>query len=215
MTGLTRRVLEARVWRLLDHPTIFHVARFALVGHQRLTKDLLRQHLAVTPDETVLDVCCGVAEFASAVEGRYVGVDVNERFIQRARQRYAHAPTKAFEVGDVMRLGYPARHFDKAMIVNSLHHFSDEDAGRLLSEVRRITRGRVVIVDADGMPRGPVRRALVALDRGRFMRSPRELAALVARVFAIEETVAFDVGLYTEVLLRCRAAEDRNSSGGA
>jgi ubiquinone/menaquinone biosynthesis C-methylase UbiE len=159
----------------------------------------------VSPDETVLDACCGVGEFADIVNCGYVGIDLNERFIGRARRRHTGDLRKRFEVGDATRLDYAAGHFDKAMIVNSLHHFSDEEAVRLLTEMRRITRKVVVVVDADATPRGLVRRTMVALDRGRFMRSPEGLAALVRRVVPVERTVRFDVGLYTEILFRCRA----------
>lgn len=205
LDALRRRVLTSKLWRGLDNPAVFHAARYALVGGQRVTRRLLAEHLAMSPDETVLDVCCGVGEFADVVNCAYVGIDLNERFIARARRRHARDLRKRFEVGDVMRLEYAAGHFDKAMIVNSLHHFSDEEAVRLLTEVRRITRKVVVVVDADGTPRGLVRRTLVALDRGRFMRSPEGLAALVRRVFPVERTVRFDVGLYTETLFRCLA----------
>jgi ubiquinone/menaquinone biosynthesis C-methylase UbiE len=204
LDAMRRRVLASRLWRVLDNPGVFHAARYVLVGDQQVTRRLLAEHLAMSPDETVLDVCCGVGEFAGAVDGRYVGVDLNERFIRQARRRYAGDPRKRFEVGDVMRLDYDAGCFDKAMIVNSLHHFSDEDVVRLLTEVRRITRKVAVVVDADGTPHGLVRRTLVALDRGRFMRSPDRLAALVRTVFAVERTARFDVGLYTEILFQCR-----------
>ena len=195
------------VWQLLDRPAIFHAARFALVGHQGLTKRLLHEHLAAGPDETVLDVCCGIGEFAEAVSGRYVGVDVNERFIRGARRRYAGDGRKSFEVGDVLRLPYPARHFDKAIVVNSLHHFSDAEATRLLTELRRITRRLILVVDADGTPRGVVRRLLLALDRGRFMRTPARLAGVVGRVLPVARTITFDVGLYGQVLLCCPLTE--------
>ena len=196
-----------KVWQLLDRPAIFHAARFALVGHQGLTKRLLREHLAAGPDETVLDVCCGIGEFAGVVTSRYVGVDVNERFIQGARRRYAGDGRKSFEVGDVLRLPYPARHFDKAIVVNCLHHFSDAEATRLLTELRRITRRLILVVDADGTPRGVVRRLLLALDRGRFMRTPARLAGVVGGVLSIARTVTFDVGLYGQVLLCCPVTE--------
>lgn len=205
LDALRRRLLASRLARAFDNPAIFHAARYAVVGGQRITRRLLAEHLAMSPDETVLDVCCGVGEFAGVVNCGYVGIDLNERFIGRAKRRYAGDLRKRFEVGDVMRLEYAPGHFDKAMIVNSLHHFSDEETLRLLTEVRRITRKVVVVVDADGTPRGLVRKALVALDRGRFMRSPEALAALVRRVFPVERTVRFDVGLYTEILFRCRA----------
>jgi ubiquinone/menaquinone biosynthesis C-methylase UbiE len=201
-----RWVLASRLWEVLDSPAVFYAARYALVGEQRVTRRLLVEHLEMSPDETVLDVCCGVGEFADVVHCGYVGIDLNDRFIGQARRRHAGDLRKRFEVGDVMRLEYAAGHFDRAMIVNSLHHFSDEEVVRLLTEVRRITRKVVVVVDADGTPRGLVRRTLVALDRGRFMRSPERLAALVRRVFPVERTVRFDVGLYTEILFRCPGA---------
>ena len=196
----------ASVWQLLDRPAVFHAARFMLVGSQRATKRLLREHLAAGAEETVLDVCCGVGEFAEAVTGRYVGVDLNERFIQGARRRHAGDDRKRFEVADVLGSQYPAGHFDKAMLVNSLHHFSDEEATRLLIELRRITRTLIVVVDADGTPRGVVRRLLLAMDRGHFMRTPARLAEVVGRVLPIARTVTFEVGLYGEVLLRCPLA---------
>lgn len=197
---------SSSVWQLLDRPAIFHAARFLLVGGQQPTKRLLREHLASGPHETVLDVCCGVGEFAEAVTGRYVGVDLNERFIRGARRRYLGDPRKRFEVADVLQSRFPAGLFDKAMLVNSLHHFSDEEATRLLAEVRRITRRLIVVVDADGTPRGLVRRGLLALDRGRFMRTPARLAEVVGQVLPIAQAVTFDVGLYGEVLLRCPLA---------
>jgi hypothetical protein len=88
-------------------------------------------------------------------------------------------------------------------VVNSLHHFSDAEATRLLTEVLRLTRRLVLVIDADGTPRGLLRRALLALDRGRFMRTPAHLARVVGAVLPIAETVVFRVGLYDEVLLRC------------
>lgn len=203
LDGFKRRILESRVWHALDNPAVFHAARYALVGGQRITRRLLAEHLAVSGDETVLDVCCGVGEFAGVVGCGYVGIDLNERFVGQARRRYAGDPRKRFKVGNVMRLDYPAGHFDKAMIVNSLHHFSDDDVVRLLTEARRVTRRKVIVVDADGTPLGLVRRTLIALDRGRFMRSPEGLAALVRQVLPVERTVRFDVGLYTEILLSC------------
>jgi ubiquinone/menaquinone biosynthesis C-methylase UbiE len=174
-----------------------------LVGSQAPTRRVLREELSGAGGD-VLDVCCGTGEFAQSVDAAYLGVDLNARFIARARARYRGLPATSFEVADVTRLAFPDRHFAASMCVNSLHHFSDDAAVGVLREMRRVTRGRVLVVDADGTPRGVVRRALLALDRGRFMRTPARLAALVERVFAVETTRRWDVGLYTEVLFRCR-----------
>ena len=81
--------------------------------------------------------------------------------------------------------------------------FSDPDAVRALSEIRRVTRGRAVIVDADGTPRGLVRRILLASDRGDWMRTPASLEQLVGSVLTVRESVRFRVGFYAELLFAC------------
>jgi hypothetical protein len=48
---------------------------------------------------------------------------------------------------------------------------------------------------------------LLAVDRGRFMRTPVGLAGVVGRVLPIARTIAFDVGLYGQVLLCCPLTE--------
>jgi len=72
-----------------------------------------------------------------------------------------------------------------------------------LAEVRRVARDLALIVDIDGTRRGLVRRWLLSMDRGSFMRTPAQLAALVGQAFDVAETTRWDVGLYTEVAFRC------------
>ena len=98
---------------------------------------------------------------------------------------------KDFEVTDVNQLQYPSGHFDKAIMINGLHHFSDQEATHLLTSIRHVTKSLVIIIDIDGSPKGLIRRALVAMDRGRFMRNPSDLETLIARVFTIEEVMTF------------------------
>lgn len=202
--NLIKRLLPIRLlWRMLDNPALFYAARLPLVGRQHQTKRLLRQHLKVVPGELVLDVCCGIGEFADVVDTQYLGLDLNPQFIECARRRYWGVRMKDFEVIDVNQLQYPSGHFDKAIMINGLHHFSDQEAIHLLTSIRHVTKSLVIIIDIDGTPKGLIRRTLVAMDRGRFMRNPSDLETLIARVFTIEEVMTFNVGLYTELLFRC------------
>jgi ubiquinone/menaquinone biosynthesis C-methylase UbiE len=136
------------------------------------------------------------------VGGSYTGIDINPRFVDAARRRHRRADAQ-FVAMDAMRMDFPDRHFDKCLFVNGLHHFSDADATRVLAEVRRVTRSRVVIIDADGTPRGVVRRVLLASDRGDWMRTPPALERLIGSVLSIRTSVRFRVGLYTELLFAC------------
>ena len=198
--GLTS---HPRLRAALDMPALFHAVRFLLVGRQRQTRELLRRWLDVRPGERVLDVCCGVGEFAGEVHGEYTGIDLNPRFVEAARRRYTGSPGRDFCVMDATRMDFTDQRFDKCFFINGLHHFSDADAVRVLSEIRRVTRERVVIVDADGTPRGLVRRILLASDRGDWMRTPASLKQLVGSVLPIRASVSFQVGLYAELLFAC------------
>ena len=204
MSNWVKRLTGHRRLRAaLDVPALFYCFRFLLVGRQKRTRELLRSYLEVRPGERVLDVCCGVGEFAGEVDGEYTGIDLNPRFVEAARGRYAGSPGRHFCVMDATRMDFPDQAFDKCFFVNGLHHFSDADAVRVLSEIRRVTRERAVIVDADGTPRGLVRRILLASDRGDWMRTPASLEQLVGAVLPIRESVRFRVGLYTELLFAC------------
>jgi ubiquinone/menaquinone biosynthesis C-methylase UbiE len=130
-------------------------------------------------------------------------VDLNPKFIDYARRKYGHAKAKTFEVGNATFLRFPEKHFDKAIVINALHHFPDDEATRLLSEIRRVTRRLAVIVDADGAPKGLLRRMLVGIDRGKFMRSLEGLSSVIGKIFEIDEVVRFEVGPYSEYLFRC------------
>ena len=193
-----RRLIE----RALDHPALFYAVRFLLVGRQGPTKRRLRELLDARPGETVLDVCCGIGEFAGCVEASYLGVDLNPMFVARAQTAHRAWPDKRFAVGDATSLPFPDGHFGRAMAVNCLHHFSDDLVERVLRELCRVTRGPVLVVDIDGTPRGVVRRSLLAMDRGSHVRTPERLAALVRRVLDVEVEARWDVGFYTEVAFR-------------
>jgi len=206
---LARVVRHPRVRAALDCPALFAGFRFLLVGRQFRTHTLLREYLNAHPDQSVLDVCCGIGEFARDVNVAYVGIDLNARFIEAAAARYAGDPRKSFRVMDALQMDFPDKSFDHCSFINGLHHFSDESARSLLREIGRVTRERVIIIDADATPRGLVRRALLAADRGEWMRTPAALEHLIGESLEIREIVRFDVGLYTELLHNCRVRAPR------
>lgn len=203
---LTRLAQLSRVRAILDCPTLFAAFRFLLVGTQSRTHRLLRQRLQVSPGERVLDVCCGIGEFARDVDVEYVGIDLNARFVEAAAARYAGSPHKSFRVMDALQMDFPEKSFDRCIFINGLHHFSDEAGRRLLREIRRVTRGCVIVIDADGTPRGFVRRALLAADRGEWMRAPDALRTLIGGTLEVREVIRFEVGFYTELLHVCHAS---------
>lgn len=103
---------------------------------------VLARHLAalLPRDASVLDVGSGDGLLARRVmdlrpDLRIAGVDV------LARPR-SHIPVTLF---DGVRLPFAAREFDAVMMVDVLHHATDQDA--LLSETARVARRALVIKD--------------------------------------------------------------------
>jgi SAM-dependent methyltransferase len=198
-----RFIRRPGVRAMLDSPALFAAVRYPLVGSQRRTHELIHAHLDVKAGERVLDICCGIGEFAGDVSSEYLGIDLNPRFVEAAARRWTGAARKSFRVMDALRMDLPDRQFDRAMWINGLHHFSDEDAVRLLREIGRVTRTRALIIDPDGTPRGLVRRMLLAADRGDWMRTPDAQRRLIGSVLPIRNVVTYRVGFYTEVLYDC------------
>jgi biotin carboxylase/SAM-dependent methyltransferase len=140
--------------------------------------DVIWQALALLPEEDVLDCPCGDGRIGVhlAARGAYItGVDLNPRFIARARERFESSGFEAeFRVGDMREL--PDRKAFDAIVnwFNSFGYFGIEDDFEVLSRFAQALRpgGRLLIeapnrqgilgnirkeYDADGKPVGTVR----------------------------------------------------------
>ena len=190
--------------RVLDVPVVFSAFRYLLMGAQGVTHELVRRHLDAKRGERVLDVCCGIGEFARDVEVDYLGIDLSPRYVEAARRRYRGRPGTDFRVMDALRMDLPDKSVDKCIFINGLHHFPDAPGANPLAEISRVTRDRIVIIDADGTPRPRWRRTLLRADRGEWMREPERLEAVITGAVHIERTVHFTAGLYAEILYDCR-----------
>lgn len=102
--------------------------------------------------EAVLDVACGpgiVAEHLAHHAGLVVGIDLTEAMLKAAQDRCERAglTNVRFELGNAEALPYADGSFDVVVSRLSFHHFPDP--GRVLDEMRRVTRtgGRIAVAD--------------------------------------------------------------------
>lgn len=216
-SGLARQLQERlsgvaknpRARALLDDPRVFRAVRYPLVGAQRQTRELVRRELDAGPGDSVLDVCCGTGDFADLASGSYLGVDLNERFVRLARERYAGSPEKRFEVMDATAMKLESGSYDRAMIVNAMHHF-DEDLNRgILAELSRVVQGRIVIVDAIPDPDSWLKRLVISSDRGDHVRPLADQLALIGSVLNVERHYKFDSGFIVQVMFVCSSGTSR------
>jgi SAM-dependent methyltransferase len=125
--------------------------RMALLEVPRVVSLCLEGHAA----RSVLDVGTGTGIFAEAfaIAGlEATGLDVNQELLAVAR---AQVPSARFQEGPAERLGFPDRFFDLVFFGLVLHE--TDDALAALKEARRVTSGRVAILEwaYRAEPKGP------------------------------------------------------------
>lgn len=118
----------------------------------------------------VLDVGCGPGTNAPFFEhADYVGLDINERYIDTARRR--HRGT--FRTGDIRTYEPDVRErFDFILVNSVLHHLDTEVVTNILASLsRQLTDdGHVHILELVLPKRIGVARMLARADRGRYAR---------------------------------------------
>lgn len=173
-TQVLARPLSYRLWM-----APFAEAKFApVLRHNDLTK--VRR---------VLDVGCGPGTNAHHFAGvDYLGIDVNERYVEYARRHHA----REFAVADATEFTVgPGEHFDFVLINSFLHHIPDDAVKRLLGHLSSVLSGdgHIHVMDLELPERPSTGRLLARMDRGEHPRPLREWRRLFTESF---EPVVFE-----------------------
>jgi SAM-dependent methyltransferase len=154
---------------------------------------LVDRFIRPKPGDRVLDIGCGPAKLLGFMSDvRYVGYDPNSRYIEHARKTFG--PRGLFVAGR-FTVEETAKYepFDVGLLIAVLHHLDDPEASSLLACLRTAIKpgGRLVTLDPVFVDnQSPVARKLIEWDRGKNVRRPGELCALVEPHFrTIEETI--------------------------
>ncbi|HEY3307282.1 MAG TPA: methyltransferase domain-containing protein [Desulfuromonadaceae bacterium] len=105
---------------------------------------------------TVLDIGTGSADIPLALAGwarkagkrvEITGIDNNPCTIEIARNRIGACPDIKLAVADCFDLPYPGKSFDFVICSKTLHHFTNQQAVRLIKEAVRVARHGYLILD--------------------------------------------------------------------
>ena len=161
-------------WAVLDNALIWNALRVTLdatFGLYRRRVDLLRSWGTLDGRPSLLDVGCGIGQYASLTEGEYLGVDLTERYIQHAQRANADRPNREFRVADVETLSLEGLNFDLVLMVDFLHHIDDTTCLRLLGAAEGLARRYVISLEPVYEQRNRVGRWIIDHDRGDHMRT--------------------------------------------
>jgi SAM-dependent methyltransferase len=177
----------ALIEAIFQRPALFYYLRRPIYWG---TFRRLSAALALTDGERLLDVGCGTGMCARLTTGRYVGVDAAMDYLRFAHAHWA-SRTHSFVKMDAFQCGFGPRTFDKAILINMVHHLDDVAVDALFEQLRTIVRTRVVVMDAAPDIAQPLERFVLRYDRGDYIRGAAALRALLARHFDVEREESF------------------------
>jgi SAM-dependent methyltransferase len=168
------------IYRLVTLSSIYKMLMFSLGAEKAITR-YVDEVLQPNAGMKILDVGCGPANvlaYLPAVD--YTGIDLNEKHIAYARQRYGDRGR--FIVGNAADdLKQEEKSFDLINVSALLHHLADSEAVSLFSSLKRLLKpnGRIVTIDNVWLPeqRAAVR-LINNLDSGMNIRTPEGYLAL-------------------------------------
>ncbi len=145
-----------------------------LIGANKFYSICANEYFKAEKCFRVLDIGCGTADilnFLPAVE--YVGIDMNDNYIQSAIKQYGDKGTfLCKKIGkDTLSFDYK---FDLIMAIGVLHHLCDDDAASLFKVAKQYIdqSGRIITIDpCFEEKQSKVVKFIFSQDRGKFIRT--------------------------------------------
>jgi SAM-dependent methyltransferase len=169
--------------RLLDSPRVYDLIQMVVGG--QATARRLRGVLAPTAGREVLDVGAGTGSLAALLPpgAHYTALDSDPGKLRRLE---AKLPGTRCLLRSGLETGLEDRAVDWTVCVAVTHHLDDEQLPRLVAELARITRERLVFLDALWTGRWDAGRLLWRYDRGSHPRPADALLSALHEHFALE-----------------------------
>jgi SAM-dependent methyltransferase len=184
--------MNSLIDRVMEWPWVYRLW-MAPFAEQKVRP--IRDHVDLSLVRRVLDVGCGPGTNTALFTGAdYLGIDINESYIESARRRHRRtfvaADVTTYRVADHQR-------FDLILVNSLLHHLDDASTVRLLKHLSRLLSddGRVHILELV-LPAGPSpARFLARHDRGKFVRPLDRWTMLLGSVLEPVLTELYGVGV--------------------
>lgn len=134
---------------------------FFLEAKARRLLELAHRHLGDPAGLRVLDVGCGpglLDRFLDDFAGLH-GTDISEAMVEKAARAN---PKVGYRLSTEARLAFEDGTFDLSFAVCVLHHVPPDRQGRLLGEMRRVTRPGGLVAVFEHNPLNPLTRLVVS-----------------------------------------------------
>jgi ubiquinone/menaquinone biosynthesis C-methylase UbiE len=138
----------------------------------------------------VLEIGCSAGNISSIFcqfpDIEFTGIDIDPGAIDLAKRRFRKCPNFNFSVTSVEELSRQGKEFDYVLFAAMLHHVSDEDGLRLLSDAVKCTArgGQLVICEPEALKASDgwfLHFFYSKFEQGNFLRFREDLIELVER----------------------------------
>lgn len=122
----------------------------------------LPEHLDITTDTRMLEVCCGtglLSRYLSRLSGRIVGVDISPGMIEKAKRGARKLPIE-YKVMDASALDFPDGSFDLVAVSRGLHAMPADLRDKVVAEVHRVTKTHTLFIEPIDRPKNRIFRSV-------------------------------------------------------
>lgn len=187
---------------ITSQPKIYDLCQLILEGDY---SQIIIDTVKASAKEKILDIGCGTGYFSQFFNCWYTGIDSESGYINYAQKKYQNERRK-FYLADGKKIDFSDKSFDKIILINIIHHLSDNDLKGILIEAKRLAQKEIFIFDMDKHRNTFLTPMLLAMDNGKFIRNIDEQIAIIKPILEIDKYFTFQAPrkLFTHSLIKCK-----------
>ena len=186
------------LFRVLQNPMIWEVSRIGLdlvFGLYRRRSNVMQNWGLLENNPSIVDVGCGIGQYSDVTRGSYLGIDLNRDFINYASKRRRKNPNASFVCDNAASLVDDGSRFDIVLMVDVLHHLSEDAGTGLLELASDLSESYIVSFEPVKDQSNPVGQWIIDHDRGRYIYSLDELHTMFEQSpLTIVESIPLQLG---------------------
>ena len=173
------------IYQILSYP-FFYILSQKIMSSLSFNETIIKKYVK-KKHINVLDIGCGPADILESLNNlNYYGYDINESYINFAKNKYKDKKPKLFCKKFSKKELKKLPKFDVILLSGLIHHLNDQESKQLLILCKKILKkkGKLITIDPILIKnQNPIARLLVKLDRGLNVRNKNNYLKLFKKYF--------------------------------